>query len=121
MVIEEGMVADIIHLCDFSISSQFVYVFSSSVVLHSCYRYRLTMDESKSETTVRYCAECVVVRYIFRAMYGKIVFDEMDNKSISVNGSRCLISYVNIVVLIIKYYTQQHPPPPPPLFQSVVL
>jgi hypothetical protein len=30
------------------------------------------------------------------------VFDEMDNKSISVNGSRCLISYVNVVVLIIK-------------------
>jgi hypothetical protein len=32
----------------------------------------------------------------------KIVFAEMDNKSISVNGSRCLISYVNVVVLIIK-------------------
>jgi hypothetical protein len=30
------------------------------------------------------------------------VFTEMDNKSVSDNGSRCLISYVNIVVLIIK-------------------
>jgi hypothetical protein len=29
------------------------------------------------------------------------VFAEMDNKSVSVNGSRCLISYVNVVVLII--------------------
>jgi hypothetical protein len=26
----------------------------------------------------------------------------MDNNSFSVNGSRCLISYVNVVVLIIK-------------------
>jgi hypothetical protein len=30
------------------------------------------------------------------------VFDEMVNKSISVNESRCLISYANVVVLIIK-------------------
>jgi hypothetical protein len=30
------------------------------------------------------------------------VFAEMDNKSVSVKGSRCLISYVNVVVLIIK-------------------
>jgi hypothetical protein len=30
------------------------------------------------------------------------VFAEMDNKSVSVNGSMCLISYVNVVVLIIK-------------------
>jgi hypothetical protein len=30
------------------------------------------------------------------------VFTEMDNKSVSGNGSRCLISYVNVVVLIIK-------------------
>jgi hypothetical protein len=29
------------------------------------------------------------------------VFAETDNKSVSVNGSRCLISYVNVVVLII--------------------
>jgi hypothetical protein len=65
------MVADIIHLCDLSISSQFIYVFSSSIFLHSCYRYRLSMDESKLETNVRCCAKCTVVRYIFRAMYGK--------------------------------------------------
>jgi hypothetical protein len=38
------------------------------------------------------------------------VLDEMVSKSISVNGSRCLISYVNVVVLINKiqkYYTEQ--------------
>jgi hypothetical protein len=33
---------------------------------------------------------------------GKIVFAEMCNKTVSVNGSECLISYVNVVVLIIK-------------------
>jgi hypothetical protein len=65
------MVADINHLCNLSIGSQFVYVFSSSVVHHSCYRYRLTTDESKSETTIRCCAECAEVHYIFRTMYGK--------------------------------------------------
>jgi hypothetical protein len=65
------MVVDIIHLCDLSISSQFVYVFSSSIVLHSCYRYGLTVDGSKLETTVRCCAECVVVRYIIYPMYGE--------------------------------------------------
>jgi hypothetical protein len=36
------------------------------------------------------------------------VFAEMDNKSASVNGSRCLISYVNIVVLIIKIQNTIH-------------
>jgi hypothetical protein len=71
MGIKEGMVVDIIHLCDLSIGSQFVYAFSSSVFLHSCYKYRLTIDESKSETNIRCCAECVVVRYIFHVMYGK--------------------------------------------------
>jgi hypothetical protein len=30
------------------------------------------------------------------------VFAIMDNKSFSVNRSRCLISYVNVVVLLIK-------------------
>jgi hypothetical protein len=30
------------------------------------------------------------------------VFSEMDNKSVSVNGSKYLISYMNVVVLIIK-------------------
>jgi hypothetical protein len=33
------------------------------------------------------------------------VFTEMDNKSVSVNGSSCLISYVNVVVLITKIQT----------------
>jgi hypothetical protein len=65
------MVADIIHLCDLSIGSQFVNLFSSSIFLHSCYMYRLTMDESKLETNVRCCAECDVVCYIFRAMFGR--------------------------------------------------
>jgi hypothetical protein len=71
MRIKEGMVADIIHLCNLFIGPQFVYVFSSSVFLDTCYRYMLTMDESKSETIVRCCAECTVVRFIFRAMYEK--------------------------------------------------
>jgi hypothetical protein len=30
------------------------------------------------------------------------VFAEMYNKNVLVNGSRCLISYVNVVILIIK-------------------
>jgi hypothetical protein len=30
------------------------------------------------------------------------VFAKMDNKSVSVNEFRCLISYMNVVVLIIK-------------------
>jgi hypothetical protein len=65
------MAADIILLYDLFISSQFAYMFSSSAFLHSCYRYRLTMDESKSKTNVRCCVECAVVRYIFHAMYVK--------------------------------------------------
>jgi hypothetical protein len=35
-------------------------------------------------------------------VWEKIVFAEMDNKSVSVNGSRCFVSNVNVVVLIIK-------------------
>jgi hypothetical protein len=58
------MVADIIHVCNLSI------LFSSSAFLHLYYRYRLAMDESKSELNVRCCAECTVVRYIFRLLYG---------------------------------------------------
>jgi hypothetical protein len=54
------------------------------------------MDESKSKTDVRCCAEYNVVRCIFCAIFGKIVFDEMDNNSFSVNGSRYLISYVKL-------------------------
>jgi hypothetical protein len=45
-------------------------VFSSSVFLYLCYRYRLAMDESKSEVNVRCCSECTVVHYIFRLLYG---------------------------------------------------
>jgi hypothetical protein len=30
------------------------------------------------------------------------VFAVMDSKSVSVNGSRCLIAYVNVVVLLIR-------------------
>jgi hypothetical protein len=59
------MVAGIIHLCDLSIGSQFVNLFSSCIFLHSCYRYRLTIDELKSEMNVRCCAECAVVHNIF--------------------------------------------------------
>jgi hypothetical protein len=49
------------------------------------------MDESKSETNVNH-GEWVVVHYIFRVMYEKIVFDVIDNENVGVNGSRCLIS-----------------------------
>jgi hypothetical protein len=60
------------------------------------------MDESKSKTNVKSCGEYAVFHYIFRVMYGKKVFAKMDNKSVSVNEFRCLISYMNVVVLIIK-------------------
>jgi hypothetical protein len=45
-------------------------------VLHWCwcYNYRLTMDESWSQTNVKCCAESAVIRYIFSVMYGEIVF-----------------------------------------------
>jgi hypothetical protein len=62
----------------------------------------LRMNESKSKTNVKSCEECVIIRYIFCVMYEKIVLVVMDNKSLSVNGSRCLISYVNVVILLIK-------------------
>jgi hypothetical protein len=67
------MVADIIHIYNLSIISQFVNVFSSSIFFYWGYRYRLTMDESKLETKVKSCAKCIVIRYIFRVMYEKIV------------------------------------------------
>jgi hypothetical protein len=61
------------------------------------------MNESKLETNVKSCGECTVIHYIFRVMYvEKIVFAITDNKSVWVNGSRCLISYVNVVVLLVK-------------------
>jgi hypothetical protein len=62
----------------------------------------LRMDESKSETNVKRCGECVVICYIFCVMYEKIVFDIMYLiiKSVWVNGSGCLVSYVNIVALL---------------------
>jgi hypothetical protein len=66
------MIADIIHVCDLSIVFQFLNMFFSfCVILHWCYSYRLTMDESKSETNVKSYGECAVIRYIFRVMYGK--------------------------------------------------
>jgi hypothetical protein len=76
------MIPDIIHICKFSIIFQFVNVFSSSVSLYWCYSYRLRMNESKSETNVKSCEECAVIRYIFCVIYGKIVFAVMDNKSV---------------------------------------
>jgi hypothetical protein len=63
------MVAGIIHVSDHSIVFQFPNVFSS-VFLHLCSRYRLAMDESKSELNVRCCAECTIVHYIFHLLYG---------------------------------------------------
>jgi hypothetical protein len=65
------MIPDIIHECDLSIVFQFVNMFFSSIFLHWCYRYMLRMDESKSETNVKSCGECTVIRYIFCVMYEK--------------------------------------------------
>jgi hypothetical protein len=65
------MLPDIIHECDLPIIFQFVNVFSYSVFLHWCYSYRLRMDESKSETSIKSCGECAVIRYIFCVMYAK--------------------------------------------------
>jgi hypothetical protein len=102
------MISDIIHVCDFSIDFQFGNVFYCSafiieqgeflgvlealayderisqldrgkISLHWC--SSLTMDESKSQTNVNH-VEWVIVHYIFRLMYEKIVFDVMDNKSV---------------------------------------
>jgi hypothetical protein len=36
--------------------------------------------------------EWAIVRYIFRVIYEKIVFDIMNNESVRVNGSNSLIS-----------------------------
>jgi hypothetical protein len=65
------MIPDIIHVCDLSIVFQFVNVFSSFVSPHWCYSYRLRMDELNSETNIKSCAECIVIRYISCVMYGE--------------------------------------------------
>jgi hypothetical protein len=39
------------------------------------------MDESKSETNVNH-GVWAVIYYMFHIMYGKIVFDVMDNESV---------------------------------------
>jgi hypothetical protein len=96
------MTPDIIHECDLSIVFLFVNVFSSSVFLHWCHNYMLRMDELKSEINIKSCGECVVIHYIFRVMYEKMVFAVMDNKSVSINESRCLILYMNVAILLIK-------------------
>jgi hypothetical protein len=46
-LIEEGMVAVMIHVCHLCIIFLFLNVFSSFVFFHSCYSCRLSMDESK--------------------------------------------------------------------------
>jgi hypothetical protein len=45
--------------------------------------------------------QCNLLHFLCN-VWEKIVFAEMYNKSVSVNGSKLLISYVNVVVLIIK-------------------
>jgi hypothetical protein len=73
-LIEEGMVAIMIHVYHLCIVFLLLNVFSSSVFFHSCYSCRLSMDESKKKTKVKCCAECAVIHYIFSVMYVKIVF-----------------------------------------------
>jgi hypothetical protein len=70
-LIEEGMVAVMIHVYHICIIFLLLNVFSSYVFFHSSYSYRLSMDELKKKTKVKYCAECAVIRYIFIVMYGK--------------------------------------------------
>jgi hypothetical protein len=56
--------------------SNWLSVWEMRRVLHWCwcYSYRLTMDESWSQTNVKCCVDFAVIRYIFSVMYGKIVF-----------------------------------------------
>jgi hypothetical protein len=68
------MVVIMFPVCHICIIFLFLNVISSSVLFHSCYSCRLNMDESKKETKVKYCAECVVIHYIFSVMYEKVVF-----------------------------------------------
>jgi hypothetical protein len=70
-LIEEGMVAVMIHVYHLCIIFLFLNVFYSSVFFHSYSNCRLSMDESKKETKVKYCAECIVIHYIFSVMYEK--------------------------------------------------
>jgi hypothetical protein len=65
------MVDVMFPVCHLYIIFLFLNVFSSSIFFHSCYSYRLSMDESKKETKVKCCAECSIIRYIFNVMYGK--------------------------------------------------
>jgi hypothetical protein len=66
------MVVVMIHVHHLCIIFLFLNVFSSSILFHSYYSCRLSMDETKNETKVKCCAECAVICYIFSVMYGKI-------------------------------------------------
>jgi hypothetical protein len=66
------------------------------------------MDESKSETNINH-GEWDVVHYIFCVMYEKIVFNVINNESVEVNGSKCLILLANIVVLLIHNIKNELP------------
>jgi hypothetical protein len=55
-LIEEGMLAVMIHVRHLYIIFLFLNMFSSSVFFHSYYSCRLSMDESKKETKVKCCA-----------------------------------------------------------------
>jgi hypothetical protein len=70
------MVAIMIHVCHLCIIFLFINVLSSSIFFHSYYNCRLSMDESKKETKVKCCAECVVIHYIFSVIYGKNIISE---------------------------------------------
>jgi hypothetical protein len=57
-----------------------------------CYSYRLTMDESWSQTNVKCCAESAVICYIFSVMYGKnsVCSGSYGNKKANVMDNVCI-------------------------------
>jgi hypothetical protein len=67
------MLANTTYVCDLSFVFQFVNVYSSSVFLHWCWCFSswLTMEESKSQSNVKYCAESAVIHYIFNYIIQK--------------------------------------------------
>jgi hypothetical protein len=64
------------------------------------------MDELKSKTNVKSCGECAVICYIFRVMYGKIVFVEIYNKSVWIQVLDFIREYCCFNNQNTKYYTE---------------
>jgi hypothetical protein len=69
-LIEEGMVSDIIPVCDVSVDFQFCNVFCCSflIMVQGEFSGVLIMDDLKSKTKYNH-REWTVIRYIFDVMY----------------------------------------------------